>query len=142
MKRILIVLLIFVGIVFLNCTRSVNAEDGYRLWLRYDKIQDEERLTEYQNAIQSVLIKGESETIDVLKDELDRGLTGPLGNPIIYEDDIVKSGTLVVGVISALQEIIPSMAIRRFRKCNRHYCQYRYWIIIWYFSFSATSADL
>ncbi len=34
------------------------AEDGYRLWLRYDRIQDPQLLQDYRKAITSVQLDG------------------------------------------------------------------------------------
>ena len=49
-------------ISFLAFTRLL-AEDGYRLWLRYDKINDAALLQRYRNEISSLVFTGSSPTI-------------------------------------------------------------------------------
>lgn len=101
---------ILILLPLINCT----AEDGYRLWLRYDKIQDEKLLSDYQNAIQHIVVKGESETIDAVKNELDIGVLGLLGNHVKFEDTIKGEGILVIGTFSNLEQIVPMLAIKKF----------------------------
>jgi alpha-glucuronidase len=102
---------IIVFLPFFSCT----AEDGYRLWLRYDKIQNEQRLSEYQKAIQAIVIQGNSETTDVIINELNIGLSGLLDTKVKFDEDVHEDGTIIIGVFSALKEIVPSIAIKSFR---------------------------
>ena len=46
-------------------------EDGYRLWLRYQKIGNDIRLLQYRKMIDGVMILENGETYDIIKDELD-----------------------------------------------------------------------
>ena len=48
----------------------VFAEDGYRLWLRYDKIDDPGLLQLYRNQITGVFFAGNSPTLTVAKKEM------------------------------------------------------------------------
>jgi alpha-glucuronidase len=59
-----------------------NAEDGYRLWLRYDKIDDPALLQQYRNQISSIVFTGNSSTLTAAKKELRIGLTGLLDKTI------------------------------------------------------------
>ena len=61
---------------------SVRAEDGYRLWLRYEKITDAQILQQYTTAISSVQCVGNSPSLYAAKDELIIGLEGLLGKKI------------------------------------------------------------
>ncbi|MCB0665835.1 MAG: alpha-glucuronidase [Saprospiraceae bacterium] len=74
-----------------------KAEDGYRLWLRYDLIEDGARLQEYRARISSMLIVDENATMDVIKKELEHGLTGLLGQEIrngtLADDHLLLVGT-------------------------------------------------
>ena len=38
------------------------SDDGYDLWLKYNKISDAQKLSEYQEAISSVFVQGDSPT--------------------------------------------------------------------------------
>lgn len=60
------------------------AEDGYRLWLRYDKISNPAVLASYRKIIQAVHIPGQSPTIDKIRAELKTGLSGILNNPVAF----------------------------------------------------------
>ena len=79
-------LFVYEKIFFLSCfllfIHLLHADDGYRLWLRYDKIDDPVLLQQYQNAIQSILFQAESPTLSVAKQELINGLEGLLGKKI------------------------------------------------------------
>ena len=65
----------------------VQAEDGYRLWLRYDKINNIQVLQQYNNLISSVQIIGNSPTIIAAKSELLNGLEGLLGKKIAEKNN-------------------------------------------------------
>jgi len=74
-----------------------KAEDGYDLWLRYNRIADHDKIKTYQRAIASVLIAGESATLDVAQRELSLALTGLLGKPPAFQTTLQKNGTLIIG---------------------------------------------
>lgn len=57
-------------------------ENGYDLWLRYHKIQDPIILAKYQQRLTQIVVPGISPTIQVIKAELQRGLSGILGQKI------------------------------------------------------------
>ena len=81
----------------------VAAEDGYRLWLRYDKIQNEELLAEYRNSLQKAIIRGQSPTIDIIQDELERGLSGLLDKEFLIARGMDDTGSLIIGTLSSLK---------------------------------------
>jgi len=76
-----------------------KAEDGYRLWLRYDLLTDLEVRADYQEAIKQLQIIGVSKTIEVVRDELLLGLTGMLGTDIPISTDFAD-GQVVAGTYS------------------------------------------
>lgn len=53
---------------------SSYAEDGYELWLRYARIEDRQLSSQYLQYLQSVKVNGQSETLNVLRSELQAGL--------------------------------------------------------------------
>jgi len=73
--------------MFILSVAALQAEDGYRLWLRYDKINDAALLYKYRAAIRSVNISGCSPTLLVVKDELHDGLPGLLDKKIVFSTD-------------------------------------------------------
>jgi alpha-glucuronidase len=75
---------------------SARAEDGYRLWLRYDRLPDR-ALVAYRPRIASVVAPGSSATLDAIRTELVAGCSGLLGQPTPVAPDIDRDGALVVG---------------------------------------------
>lgn len=55
------------------------AEDGYRLWLRYDKVSDAKLLSDYQKAVKGFKVHGSSPTLTVAGNELQTALSGLIG---------------------------------------------------------------
>lgn len=84
-------------IVFFLISANANAEDGYRLWLRYDLIQNSRLLQEYRSNIQKVFIDATSPTLIAAQSELQRGLDGLLGRKIPFVSQLTSNGTLIVG---------------------------------------------
>lgn len=76
---------------------TVFAEDGYRLWLRYEPVQDAVLLNKYKQQLQAVTIAGNSPTIHVLKEELQQGLQGLLKTNIPFAASSAKN-ELLIGV--------------------------------------------
>ena len=71
------------------------AEDGYRLWQRYDLIKDAKKLKQYQGRLQQVVIEGSSPTLSVAKQELQQGLQGLLGKTVTIASSLKSNGLLV-----------------------------------------------
>lgn len=59
-----------------------HADDGYRLWLRYDKIDNNNLLQQYRQQISSITIAGYSATMLAAKEEMQNGLQGLLDKKI------------------------------------------------------------
>ena len=100
MKKVLVLIshLILLG--------TLKAEDGYRLWLRYDKVQNAALLQQYQRNLNSVQVLGNSPTINVTKNELVNGLQGLLGKKII---SVSNGASVVAGTVanSTVKSSIP-----------------------------------
>ena len=97
-------------IILLSClflTASLHAEDGYRLWLRYDKIKNAGILQEYRAIITSMQVEGNTPTIIAARNELTIGLEGLLGKKIPNANSSrgIIAGTINSAVIrSAISE--------------------------------------
>ena len=68
--------------VFAVAPGSIQADDGYRLWLQYDRIADAEQLQSYRQALSSVHVAGSTATLNVARTELRRGLEGLLDTEV------------------------------------------------------------
>lgn len=76
---------------------SSLAEDGYRLWLRYDLIDKPEVRTAYRAALTELEITTLSPTLAIAKEELRIGLLGLLGKCPPFVPAITHNGALIVG---------------------------------------------
>lgn len=75
---------------------GASAEDGYRLWLRYDPLP-EQMIRIYRPRVSSIVVQGNSATLDAVRAELSRGCTGLLGGPVPVAEEIKRSGAVVIG---------------------------------------------
>ena len=76
---------------------SGRAEDGSRLWLRYDPIADSTRRATLRAAITSIVISPASPTLRVAADEFEKGTSGLLGTPIPVRNDVAADGAVIAG---------------------------------------------
>jgi alpha-glucuronidase len=82
-------------LLLLFFSRISHAEDGYRLWLRYDKIENSILLQQYRNKISSIHFFDNSPTLIVAKNELIQGLQGLLDKKIKEENTTTNASVLV-----------------------------------------------
>lgn len=80
---------------------TVFAEDGYRMWLRYDLVQDGQRLQEYRTQLQFVSVEGNSPTINAIKSEVALGLSGLLGRQPEFRQAQARERGLIIGTPSS-----------------------------------------
>jgi alpha-glucuronidase len=80
---------------------EVPAETGYDLWLRYQEVTDARRLSEYRAGLTHLVVPGESPTLDAVRSELQRGLSGLLAAPVRYTERVEGDGALVAGTPSS-----------------------------------------
>jgi alpha-glucuronidase len=78
------------------CIPFVHAEDGYRLWLRYDPLPDKNIVTSYKTQLSGLYAAGNSATLNLAKEELLKGLTGLLSAKFPISSSI-QDHSLVIG---------------------------------------------
>jgi alpha-glucuronidase len=83
------------SLTFLLFATLSSAEDGYRLWLRYDKIDNNSLLQQYRNQISSIRFSGNSPTLTAAKNELKTGLQGLLDKKITEISSVTGASLLV-----------------------------------------------
>ena len=98
-KTLLLLLLMYIN-------ADLYAEDGYRLWLRYDIVDDASLLEEYKELVHGWMIQGESETLEAARNELHVGLNGLLG-PIQSVSSVTEDGILLAGTPKVLKSLPP-----------------------------------
>ena len=72
-----------------------NAEDGYRLWLRYDPLPASV-IADYRSQIKSFVVEVKTPALEVVSQELSDGLSGLLGKSVSRADKIDQDGAVVV----------------------------------------------
>lgn len=87
-------------LALLFAVQHASAEDGYRLWLRYDRVDDPALLARYRQTIGSFFVAGNSPTAQVMRQELNNGLQGLFGQPVLQ----TQQADLVIGTITSLQQ--------------------------------------
>jgi alpha-glucuronidase len=91
MKRVLLLLIVTLVSIQHN---SLQAENGYRLWLRYDLISNSKKLQEYRQFIKGYFVGGQSPTLSIVSSELQNGLTGLLGQPFTLRNNPAKASVV------------------------------------------------
>lgn len=94
LRRALLVLLAAVAGV--AASAPAQADDGYRLWLRYDPV-GAEHLATYRAQASQVVLAGDSPTLQAARDELVRGLSGLLDTGVPTFDRVTQDGAVVLG---------------------------------------------
>ena len=87
--------LIYIATLIL-CMPLLHAENGYDLWLRYQKVDNSQLLNSYSKTLAKLNFPVNSATLTEAKNELQQGLNGLLDTNLPETDGISK-GTLLVG---------------------------------------------
>jgi alpha-glucuronidase len=91
----------------LICSRS-NAESGYRLWLRYDKVADPLLHSTYVSSIKQLVFPGNSAILNSAQQELTTALKGLLGLQLQKSVNVSADGALLIGT-PASSKLIASL---------------------------------
>lgn len=84
--------------------------DGYELWLRYDKIEESQAITEYKKLTSSIYFVNGSAILDNAKKELIKGTSGLLGETVYFTDAWSSLNSMVIAKKSNLDvEIVKSL---------------------------------
>ena len=83
---------------------TAKAEDGYRLWLRYDPLP-KQMIDVYRPRVTSVVAPGGSATMDAIRTELVNGCTKLLDRPVPVAENVSRDGAVVVGTPKSSQLI-------------------------------------
>ena len=108
---------VFLAVLFLAAAvhfMPLRADDGYRLWLKYDLISDKAYLKECGTTLAAVMITGDSPVISAARAELLAGLAGMTGREVTEVSSLRVNGTIVAGtflsspvIASLLQDVQP-----------------------------------
>jgi len=76
---------------------SLKADDGYRLWLKYEKVNNAGLLQNYRQAFMSYTIDSKSSIAVSIQNELSIGLKGLLYKEVKQVKSVSSDGCLVIG---------------------------------------------
>lgn len=91
---------IFLLACFFSVFVLTDAQEGYRLWLRFDKIDDATLLQQYRNTITGILLPANTPTLSVAKKELINNLQSLLDTQI-SEQNTITDKCIVAGTVSS-----------------------------------------
>jgi alpha-glucuronidase len=85
---------LFLSMLVPSC--AVAADDGYRLWLRYEPLS--RRMIEaYRPRVAVIVAPGTSATLEAIRTELVNGCKGLLGASVTTSNTVDRDGALIVG---------------------------------------------
>ncbi|HVN49195.1 MAG TPA: alpha-glucuronidase family glycosyl hydrolase [Bacteroidota bacterium] len=87
-------LFLLFSLSFFSC--ATFADDGYRLWLKYPKVDDAGLLEQYRQSISSVVLQSKSKTCTIIQHELKTALPQLLDQSVSFQQS-VSNGTLIIG---------------------------------------------
>lgn len=90
--------------------QTVRAEDGYRLWQRYEVVKDQSLLENYRQTISEIIVFGNSPTAVITREELSNGLEGLLGKSLPVAESYNKNNAVIAGT-PANSKLIASMKL-------------------------------
>ncbi len=96
MTRALLAAMIAAALFLTNAAGAAKAEDGYDLWLRYPAVEAG-AAADYRVAATQLVVAGESASLGVATDELERGLSGLLSATPDRADAVSRDGAVLVG---------------------------------------------
>lgn len=96
-RRRLLALIPFLAVILpLLAGTTGEAEDGYRLWLRYDPLPAQD-IGAYQTRVTSLVVPGDSTTQTAIRNELVKGCSGLLGHAVATTNEVDRDGAVIVG---------------------------------------------
>lgn len=91
---------------FLIAPFNISAQEDYKLWLQYKKVQDTKIASNYQSKINGIYALGNSQTIKAATKEMQSGLSGLLDRTIALQQNTNSENLLILGIQSSLDEAI------------------------------------
>ena len=114
-RQLLNLFLILILLIILP--QFIRADDGYRLWLKYDKISTAEVLNSYTKLIKVQCVIGNSATTQIIKKELSLAFQGLFGQ-IIQDGNDLKENMLLVGCQNDLPSQIADQTKQQVQELN------------------------
>ncbi|TRX22580.1 alpha-glucuronidase [Flavobacterium franklandianum] len=103
---------------FLMISITLSAQEDYKLWLQYAKVEDTKLASDYNSNINGIIALGNSETIRVASKELQLGLSSLLDNTTVIQQNIEAENVLILGSKTSLNEAISKSLNKEFEQIN------------------------
>lgn len=95
------------------------AEDGYRLWLRYEPIADAGLVQNYRDSVKQVILPPSFQGDDVIRHELQTALSGLLGTEeVIFTEEVSRDGVLVIKTPDSLKDMSEAIEPAEWKACG------------------------
>jgi len=101
----------FIALILLMVASPAHAEDGYRLWLRYERLPAPAR-ERYKAAATEIVMESNAQLAQSAAGELQRGLSGLLAMPVPLRTKVGRDGAIVGRIQSAVGVGSEGFAIR------------------------------
>jgi len=88
---------LLLGLILASLCATTQADDGYRMWLRYDTIANDTLKQQYRDQLQQLVVTGQSATLQAAKAELTRGLDGLLEQKTAHSQRLNNKASLIIG---------------------------------------------
>jgi alpha-glucuronidase len=95
---------------------SSHADDGYRLWLKYDLIKDTEKRATYARSAQFIVLNNTNPVLKTAAEELQTGLQGLLGKTVPI---VNNAGNKTGGILLVSDPNLPSVNSEGYRIANQ-----------------------
>jgi len=105
MKRNLLTLALLIF-----CYSQTYGESGYRLWLRYDKIDNQSLYNTYRTSLKQLVFPGNSAILNAARQEISRGLKGLLLLDLQRNENVTANGAVLIGT-PASSKLIASLPL-------------------------------
>jgi alpha-glucuronidase len=100
---------VLLAAVLCAASSTVYSEDGYQLWLRYNKLTDASIINQYKVYTQAIVLEKESSTLLLARQELQQALQGLLQTNVTFNNTL-QGSSIIIGTPSS-SAIIASLAL-------------------------------
>lgn len=90
--------LVLLTLLAFNGSASISdfkGEDGYRLWLKYDLLDNKKLKAQYLKQVSTIYLEDNSDTGEVIKQELSLALPSLLGKSVHFTDKASQAGLII-----------------------------------------------
>jgi alpha-glucuronidase len=97
---------LFYAFLFFFCIQSVQAKDGYELWLDYSSIKSSTIRSEAESFFSGIYFFGKNPTYNAIQFELEKAVPKMIGQSPIYATDRINAAKMWLGTREELAQVI------------------------------------